>query len=52
MVDTSYSQRRLMDAEARRHFRFLDQVLHENKDEVFLAQFDTTVQIKAGLTSS
>jgi hypothetical protein len=32
--------------------RFLDQVLRENKDEVLLAQFDTAVQIKAGLTSS
>jgi hypothetical protein len=41
-----------MDAERGAISRFLDQVLRENKDEVFLAQFDTTVQIKDGLTSS
>lgn len=52
MVDTSYSQRRLMDAERGASTRFLDQVLREDKDKVFLAQFDTTVQIKVELTSS
>ena len=52
MVDTSYSQRRLMDAERGASSRFLDQVLREDRDKVFLAQFDTAVQIKAGLTSS
>ena len=52
MVDTSYSQRRLMDAERGASTRFLDQVLREDKDKVFLLQFDTSVQIKAELTSS
>jgi VWFA-related protein len=52
MVDTSQSQRRLLDAERGASSRFLDQVLREDKDKVFLLQFDTAVQIKAELTSS
>jgi VWFA-related protein len=52
MVDTSASQRRVLDAERGASSRFLDQVLREDKDKVFLLQFDTSVQIKAELTSS
>src|SRR4051794_18758171 len=52
MVDTSVSQRRLLDAERGASSRFLDQVLREDKDKVFLLQFDTSVRIKAELTSS
>jgi VWFA-related protein len=52
MVDTSESQRRLMNAERGASTRFLDQVLREDKDKVFLLQFDTGVQIRAALTSS
>jgi VWFA-related protein len=52
MVDTSASQRRVLDAERGASSRFLDQVLREDKDKVFLLQFDTSIQIKAELTSS
>ena len=52
MVDTSGSQRRVLDAERGASSRFLDQVLREDKDKVFLMQFDTSVQLKAELTSS
>jgi len=52
MVDTSQSQRRVLDAERGASNRFLDQVLREDKDKVFLMQFDSSVQVKAELTSS
>jgi VWFA-related protein len=40
MVDTSMSQARVIEAERGASFRFLDQVLRENKDKVFVMQFD------------
>ena len=52
MVDTSASQRRVMDAERGATLRFLDAVVREKKDQVFLMQFDSHVQIKQPLTSS
>jgi VWFA-related protein len=52
MVDTSMSQRRVLDAERGASFRFLDQVLRENKDQVFIMQFDMSVQLRQPLTSS
>ena len=52
MVDTSGSQQRVLDAERGASLRFLDQVFRENKDHVFIMQFDTSVQLKQPLTSS
>ena len=52
LVDTSGSQRRVLDAERGASVRFLDQVVRNNKDQVFLMQFDSVVQIKQALTSS
>jgi VWFA-related protein len=52
MVDTSVSQQHVIDAERGASMRFLDQVLRENKDHVFLMQFDMTVRTCQGLTSS
>jgi len=52
MVDTSASQRGVLDAERGASFRFLDQVLRENKDQVFIMQFDSAVQLRQTLTSS
>ena len=52
MIDTSMSQRRVLDAERGASFRFLDQVLRENKDQVFIMQFDMAVMLKQPLTSS
>ena len=51
-VDTSASQRRVMDAERGATLRFLDSVVREKKDRVFLMQFDSHVQMKQPLTSS
>ena len=52
MVDTSGSQQRVLDAERGASFRFLDQVLRPNKDQVFLMQFDSAVRMRQPLTSS
>ncbi len=50
MVDTSGSQRRVLDAERGACLRFLDQVVRPNKDQVFIMQFDSTVQVRQALT--
>jgi VWFA-related protein len=52
MVDTSGSQRRVLDAERGACLHFLDQVVREKKDQVFIMQFDTVVQVRQALTSS
>jgi len=52
MVDTSMSQRRVLESERTASFRFLDQVLRQAKDQVFIMQFDTSVILRQGLTSS
>src|SRR5258708_3158853 len=52
MVDTSMSQRKVLDAERTASFRFLDQVLREGKDQVFIMQFDMAMMLRQGLTSS
>lgn len=52
MIDTSGSQRRVLDAERGASLRFLDQVVREKVDKVFIMQFDTNVQLRQVLTSS
>jgi VWFA-related protein len=52
MVDTSMSQAKVMDAERGASLRFLDQVLREDKDQVFIMQFDMAIQLRQELTSS
>jgi VWFA-related protein len=52
MVDTSMSQARVLDAERSASFHFLDQVLRESKDKVFIMQFDLAVLTRQELTSS
>lgn len=52
LVDTSLSQQKVLDAERAACFRFVDQILREDKDRVFIMQFDMTVQLKQKLTSS
>ncbi len=52
MVDTSMSQVKVLDAERGASLRFLDEVLRENKDHVFIMQFDLTVQTRQALTGS
>src|ERR1700761_5609228 len=52
LVDTSMSQERVLDAERAASFRFLDAILRDNKDHDFVLQFDLTVLVRVGLTSS
>jgi VWFA-related protein len=46
------SQERVLDAERSASFRFLDQILRDNKDHVFIVQFDVAVMTRQELTSS
>jgi VWFA-related protein len=52
LVDTSMSQERVLDAERAASFRFLDEVLRESKDNVFIMQFDLAVLTRQEMTSS
>ncbi len=52
LIDTSASQRRVLDAERGASMHFLDQVVREQKDQVFLMQFDSAVQVRHSLTSA
>ncbi len=52
MIDTSMSQQKVLDAERGASFRFLDQVLRESTDKLFVMQFDLGVVLRQPLTSS
>ena len=52
LIDTSMSQQRVLGAERGASFRFIDKVLREGKDQVFLMQFDMVVQVRQALTMS
>lgn len=52
LVDTSRSQKGVLEEERTASYTFLDQVLRENDDRAFVVSFDTRVQTLQGLTSS
>jgi len=52
LVDTSLSQRRVLDKERSASGTFVDQVLREDKDKAFLIHFDREVELLQNLTSS
>jgi VWFA-related protein len=52
LVDTSMSQRRLIDTERDASYRFFDQVLREDKDMAFVIHFDREVELLQDLTGS
>jgi VWFA-related protein len=52
LVDTSMSQRRVLDQERSASSTFLDQVLRVNKDKAFVIHFDREVELLQDLTSS
>ncbi len=52
LVDTSMSQQKVLESERTACFHFLDQVLRENKDQVFIMQFDMAVMLRQEPTSS
>jgi VWFA-related protein len=51
LVDTSLSQTRVLEAERTASFDFVDQVLREGKDQVFVSQFDMAVMLRQKPTS-
>jgi VWFA-related protein len=52
LVDTSRSQTGVLEEERRASYKFLDQVLREDKDRAFVVHFDTQVETLQGVTSS
>ena len=52
LVDTSASQRRVVDQERSASYKFFDQVLREDKDLAFVIHFDREVELLQDLTSS
>ena len=52
LVDTSGSQRRLVGQERTASYRFLDQVLREDRDRAFVIHFDHEVELLQDLTAS
>lgn len=52
VVDTSPSQARLLEEERSASYRFLDQVLREDKDLAFVIHFDQEVELLQDLTPS
>jgi len=52
LIDTSGSQRRVLDEERRASYAFFDQVLREDRDKAFVIHFDTQVELLQELTSS
>ena len=52
LVDTSLSQRRVLDQERSASRSFLDRVLREDKDKAFLIHFDHEVELLQDLTAS
>lgn len=52
LVDTSLSQRRVLDQERDASHSFLDQMVRENKDKAFIIHFDREVELLQDLTSS
>jgi VWFA-related protein len=52
LIDTSRSQVDVMEPERNASYQFLDQVLRPEKDQAFVAHFDTRVEVVQGFTSS
>ncbi|HEX5227616.1 MAG TPA: VWA domain-containing protein [Bryobacteraceae bacterium] len=52
LIDTSLSQTKVLEAERAASFDFVDQVLREGKDKVFVSQFDMAVMLRQKPTSS
>src|SRR5579871_1711056 len=52
LVDTSGSQRRLIDQERNASYDFFQHVLREDKDKAFLIHFDRQVELLQDLTNS
>lgn len=52
LVDTSRSQAGVLEEERHASYKFLDQVMREDKDRAFVTHFDIRVETLQGVTSS
>ena len=52
LVDTSLSQRRVLDQERSASHSFLDRMVREDRDRAFIIHFDREVELLQDLTSS
>jgi VWFA-related protein len=52
LIDTSMSQEKVIPAERAAAYQFLNKVLRENIDKIFLIQFDTLARVKLGFSDS
>jgi VWFA-related protein len=52
LVDTSLSQRRVLDQERSASHTFLDQMVREDRDKAFIIHFDREVELLQDMTSS
>jgi VWFA-related protein len=52
LIDTSLSQRTVLEEERGASFHFLESVLREGKDLAFIVQFDEAIFVRQDLTSS
>ncbi len=52
LVDTSPSQRTVLDQEKMASYKFFDQVLREDKDQAFIIHFEAEVELLQDLTPS
>ena len=52
LIDTSLSQRNLIEDERSASYRFLDQVLRPDRDQAFVIKFDFDAELLQDLTSS
>jgi hypothetical protein len=52
LVDTSMSQRRVLEQERHASYSFIDQMLRQSKDVAFVIHFDHEVELLQDLTSS
>jgi VWFA-related protein len=52
LVDTSLSQRQVLDKERSASHSFLDQMVRENKDKAFIIHFDREIELLQDFTSS
>jgi VWFA-related protein len=52
LVDTSVSQKEVLERERSASYTFLDQVLREGADQAFVVRFDRKVEVLQGFTTS
>jgi VWFA-related protein len=52
LLDTSFSQARVLDRERNASYEFFEHILREDKDKAFLIHFDREVELLQDLTSS